>query len=137
MTRVLLLEGRCLSVDSLGFLFEGNTHSCKIHVDYPSRLERHDPISLLHNLLFPKCIRKGQRKFDCYGAGSVHNIVVETYCKFDLCEEAVTTNHDWLIFGAVIRLTHLFNQRFEWCVQTGAARKREAWSNGDGCLAKG
>lgn len=39
---------------------------------------------------------EGQRKFDCYGAGTVHSIVVETYCKFDLCDEAVTTNHDWL-----------------------------------------
>lgn len=72
---------------------------------------------------------EGQRKFDCYGAGSVHSIVAETYCKFDLCDEAATTNHDWL--------TQLFNQRLEWCVQTGPAGKREAWSNGDGCSAKG
>ena len=80
---------------------------------------------------------EGQRKFDCYGAGSVHTIVVETYCKFDLCDEAVSSNHDWLIRGAVFRLTQLFHQRLEWCVETGPAGKREAWSNGDGCSAKG
>ena len=42
---------KVLSVDSLGFLLlgfpAGNKHSSKIHVDYASRLERHEPISLL------------------------------------------------------------------------------------------